>query len=68
MTRVRSARRLCRRIVGSFNDREYVVELRPDMLVMRPLRSRRGSDAEIGIKWEALYVRVKAPGLRQRAR
>ena len=68
MTRVRSARRVCRRIVGNFNDREYVVELRPDMLVMRPLRSRRGSPAEVGIKWEVLYVRVAAPGLRRRSR
>ena len=65
MTRVRDARRVCRWIVGTFNDREYVVELRPDMLVMRPLRSRRGSAAEVGVKWEALYVRVVAPGLRR---
>lgn len=67
MTRVSEAKRRCRRIVPTSHG-EFVVELHPDGLLMRPLRSRRGSSAEIKVPWGRIYLSVFAPPQRRRVR
>lgn len=65
MTRVAEAKRTTRRIVGQM-PREYVVELRPEGLRMRPLRSRAGGKADILVPWGAIYIRAFMPKRRAR--
>ena len=55
MTRVSEARRATRRIVSGHHG-EYIIELRPEGLLMRPLRTRRGGKAEVLVKWESVYA------------
>ena len=55
MTRVSEAKRATRRIVGSLHG-EYIIELRPEGLLMRPLRTRRGGPAEVMVKWGSIYM------------
>ena len=63
MKRISETKRKVRRIVATVHG-EFVVELEPDELVMRPLRHRRGA---IRITWGAVYLRaLGAPKGRRR--
>lgn len=58
-------RRAVRRIVPGSHG-EYVVEVRPDGLVMRPLRARRGGPSQVTVRWESIYIRGFEPRPRRR--
>lgn len=64
MTRVSQAKRATRRIVGGMHG-EYIIELRPEGLLMRPLRTRRGGPSEVLVKWESVYAGAFLPRRRR---
>lgn len=65
MTRVKDAKRATRRVVEGMHG-EYHIELRPEGLLMRPLRTRRGGPAEVLVRWESIYAWAYYPRPRRR--
>jgi len=66
----RAAKSIVRRIVTDTRGQDYVAEVRSDILILRPLRCRRGGPADVSIPWGALYTRAllmrKLPTRRRR--
>lgn len=57
MTRGSNERPTKRLLASRFGD-EYVVELRSDLILMRPKGSRRGGRAEVSVTPGAIYQRA----------